>query len=81
MANSDNNQPTHTTINKTSGTSTGFIIGALLVVALVLGYFVFSGANPFDTSNDVNVTVEGAGAAANAVEGAADAVKDAATGN
>ena len=81
MATSDNNQPWHTTINKTSGTTTGFIIGALLVLALVLGYFVFSGANPFTSSDDINVTVEGAGAAANAVEGAADAVKDAATGN
>ena len=75
------------TTNSTSGGSTGigFIVGGLVVAVAVLAFFLFA---PEQSNDDVTVTIEGAGAAAenlgNAVEGAADAVEGAAadaTGN
>lgn len=81
MAMPDNNQAPHTTVNKTSGTGSGIIIGALVVVVLGFGFYFFSGGDPVGDQSDINVTVEGAG---DAVQGAADAVEgaaDAATGN
>ncbi len=74
MANTENNQAPHTTVNKTSGTGSGIIIGILAVVVIGFGFFFFSGGEVVDGSDDINVTVEGAG---EAVEGAAEA----ATGN
>lgn len=70
MAAPENHQAPHTTtINKTSGGGTGFVIGALVVVVLVLSYFIFAGDNPINGSTDINVTVEGADdAAAGAAE-------------
>lgn len=81
MATPDNTQAPHTTVNKTSGTGSGILIGALVVIVLGFGFYYFSGGTPMDDSNDVNVTIEGAG---DAVQGAAEAVEgaaDAATGN
>ncbi|MBQ0803406.1 MAG: hypothetical protein KBT65_00795 [Sulfitobacter sp.] len=81
MANPDNNQAPHTTVNKTNGTGSGIIIGILAVLVIGFGFFFFSGGDPLDNSSDVNVTVEGAG---DAVQGAAEAVEGAAetaTGN
>ena len=87
---------THTTTNPSKGTHTttktggnsalAFIVGALVVAVLVLAYFMFAAG---ESSDDLTVTVEGAGAAvesvgsaadgvAGAVEGAADAVEGAA---
>ncbi len=64
----------HTTETKTGSGSTGlaFIVGALVVVVAVLAYFMFGGTND---SDDLTITVEGAGSA---VEGAAAAVEGAA---
>ncbi|MBW4963977.1 hypothetical protein [Sulfitobacter sp. CW3] len=76
-----NPQTPHTTVNKTSNTGTGIVIGVLVVLVLGFGFYYFSGGDPMDTSNDINVTVEGAG---DAVKGAAESVEDAAesaTGN
>ncbi|HDY96094.1 MAG: hypothetical protein KBT62_05880 [Sulfitobacter litoralis] len=84
MADPDHNQAPHTTqapqttVNKTSGTGSGIIIGVLVVLVLGFGFFFFSGGTPATDSGDINVNVEGAtDGAADAVEGAAEE----ATGN
>lgn len=96
----DNGPNTHHTTHTTHSTATGgagigFAIGALVVAVLVVGYFLFSGAEIAD-EGDINISVEGAGEAvedagnalesaaegtANAVENAAESVTDTATGN
>jgi hypothetical protein len=55
----------------------GFVVGALVVVVAGLAYFMFAGGD-VGGSDDVNITVEGAGAA---VEGAAEAVEGTVEGN
>lgn len=65
---------TTTTTTTTSGTSLGFILGALVVVVAILSYFIYTDAD-VGGSDDVNITIEGAG---DAVKGAADAVEGAA---
>lgn len=66
---------THTTASSTSGGNSGlaFVVGALVVVVAVLAWFMFAGAD--GGRDDVNISIEGAGAA---IEGAAQAVEGAA---
>lgn len=66
---------THTTATSTSGGNSGlaFVVGALVVVVAVLAWFMFAGAD--GGRDDVNIIIEGAGAA---IEGAAQAVEGAA---
>ena len=40
MATPDNNQAPHTTVNKTSGTGSGIVIGVLVVLVLALAYII-----------------------------------------
>ncbi|MFN4098955.1 MAG: hypothetical protein ACK4GT_04185 [Pararhodobacter sp.] len=56
-----------------SNTGLAFIVGALVVLVLVLGYYVFFG--PGAASDDVVIRIDGGGAA---LDGAAQAVGDAA---
>lgn len=67
---------TTTTTTTTGGAGMGIIVGALVVVVGVLAYFVLGGDGPSTDANDVSITIEGAG---DAVQGAAQAVEDAAT--
>ncbi|ASM71845.1 MULTISPECIES: hypothetical protein [Roseobacteraceae] len=78
------NEPVHTTTTK-SNSSMAFIVGALVVVVGVLAYFIFGGdVETTSGASDVNVTVEGAGDAAqdagNAIEGAAESTGQAIEG-
>ena len=75
MATPEHNQTPHTTVNKTSNTGTGIVIGVLAVLVVGFAFYYFSDGDPMDTSNDINVTVEGSG---DAMENAADSVEDAA---
>lgn len=45
-------------VERTSGSGSGiyFIVGALVVAVLVIGYFVFGGS--FGRSDKVNITIE-----------------------
>jgi len=67
---------TTTTTTNSGGAGMGIIVGILVVVVAGLAYFMFAGN--IDTSgngeSDVNITIDGAGSAA---EGAADAVEGA----
>lgn len=85
MTQTDSNPTTHSTTTTTNtssggGAGLGFVTGALVVIVAILAYFVFAGGEA--GQDDVNITIEGAGAAVegaaesvgNAVEGAADAV-------
>lgn len=78
MADPDKSRSDHTTTTTTTtggGTGMGFIVGALVVVVAGLAYFIFAGGD-VDSSDDVNITIEGGG---DAVEDAADAVEGAVT--
>ena len=72
------NNGTHTTTTHTSGGGSGlaFILGGVVVALAVLAWLFMGG----ETSDDVTVTVEGAGEAVEAVEGAAEGVAGAAEG-
>lgn len=67
---------TTTTTTTSGGAGMGIIVGALVVIVGILAYFMFGGEAP-SGSNDVTVTIEGAG---DAVQGAAEAVEGAAEG-
>ncbi len=58
-----------------------FIVGALVVAVVVLGFALYNGMD-FGQDDDINISIEGAGPAAEqageALEGAANAVDDAA---
>ena len=60
MATPEHQQPPNTTINKTSGTGSGIIIGILVILVIGFGFYFFSGSDPVGGTSDVNVTVEGA---------------------
>lgn len=64
---------TTTTTTNTGGSGMAFVVGALVVVVAGLAYFVFADGETTG-SDDINITVEGAGTA---VEDAADAVEGA----
>ena len=82
---SERHTTTTTTTNSGGGAGLGFIVGALVIVVGVLAYIMLGGDGPSGTTgtNDVNVTIEGAGdavqGAGEAVQGAAEAVEGAAT--
>ncbi len=70
---------------RTGGSNTGlaFVVGALVVLVVVLGYFAYTG---WDLGNDdVIIRIDGGGSvldgAADAIDNAADAVGDAVQGN
>ena len=87
-ARSTTNEPVHSTTTTTrSGGSSGvaFVVGALVVVVGILAYVMFGGdADTASGANDINVTIEGAGDAANdagqAIQGAAESAGDAVEG-
>ena len=60
MATPEHHQPPNKTINKTSGTGSGIIIGILVILVIGFGFYFFSGSDPVGGPSDVNVTVEGA---------------------
>ncbi|KIN64111.1 hypothetical protein Z946_2998 [Sulfitobacter noctilucicola] len=69
---------TTTTTTTSGGSGMGFIVGALVVIVGILAYVVFGdGFGGASGANDVNITVEGAGDAA---QGAAEAVDEAVSG-
>ncbi len=61
------------TNNSSSGTNSGlaFIVGALVVVVAVLGYFVWTGA---EQSDDLTISIDGGGTA---MQEAGEAIEDA----
>lgn len=88
------NTTSHTTNTTNSGSNgVAIIVGMLVVAVAVIGFVLFGGGiEPMDSSDDVTISIEGAGSAVegaaqsmeNAAEGAAGAVEDAAnavTGN
>lgn len=77
MAHMDRTDSNHTTTTTTThsgaGAGMGIVVGALVVVVAILAYFVFAGEQ--GGSDELTISVEGAGAAVeSAAEGAADAV-------
>ena len=80
MAAHDSN--TGSTSNSNSVLS--FIVGALVVAVVVLGFALYQGFE-FGSNDDINISIEGAGPAAEqageAIEGAANAIDDATRAN
>ncbi len=64
---------TSTPAERSGGSAMPFIVGILVAAVVVLGYVLFTGGEVAPASDDINITVEGAGSA---VEGAAQAVED-----
>lgn len=66
----------HETNSSNSNSGLAFIVGALVVAVAVLGWAFFSGAETGGSSDDVTISIEGAGEAAQeagqAVEGAVE---------
>lgn len=77
MAAHDSNTGT----DNSSNSVLAFIVGALVVAVVVLGFALYSGMD-FGQDDDISISIEGAGPAAEqageALEGAANAVDDAA---
>ncbi|MEJ6402379.1 hypothetical protein [Yoonia sp. 2307UL14-13] len=68
-----------TTQNSSGNTGLAFLVGILVVVVAVMAYVMFADGDA-DGGQDLNITVEGAGAAAEdaaqAVEDGAEAISD-----
>lgn len=64
---------THSSSTSNSGGNTGlaFIVGGLVVIVAVLGYFVFVGAQQ---SDDITISIDGGGSA---MQEAGEAIEDA----